>query len=101
MGRGQIVLQIIRLNTYVDVIRVAKARTSCEYLPIDTNFVSNLLLVSVLFVDPLPSFNWWAVSVGGEELKCHQLAHQQLMSQQVPHFRQHSKAKANYKSTNL
>ena len=31
-------LQIIKLNTLVDVIRVAKARTSCEYLPIDTNF---------------------------------------------------------------
>ena len=39
--------QIIRLNTYV--IRVAKECTSCEYLPIDTNFVSILLLVSVLF----------------------------------------------------
>ena len=45
-----------------------------------------LLLVSVLFADPLPSFNWWAVSVGGEELKWHQLAHHQLMSQQGPHF---------------
>ena len=33
----------------VDVIRVPKVRTSCEYLPIDTNFVSILLLVSVLF----------------------------------------------------
>ena len=48
-GHGQIVLRIIRLNTLVDVIRVAKARTSGEYLPIDTNFVSILLLVSVLF----------------------------------------------------
>ena len=48
-GRGQRVLQIIRLNTLVDGIRVAKARTSCEYLPIDTNVVSILLLVSVLF----------------------------------------------------
>ena len=52
----------------------------------DTNFVSILLLVSVLFVDPLPSFNWWAVSVGGEELKSRQLAHHQLMRQQEPHF---------------
>ena len=34
-----------------------------------------LLLVSVLFEDPLPSLNWWAVSVGGEELKWCQLAH--------------------------
>ena len=48
-GRGQRVLQIIRLNTVVDVIRVAKTRTSCEYLPIDTKFVSILLLVSVFF----------------------------------------------------
>ena len=53
------------------------------------------------FTDPLPSFNWWAVAVGGEELKWRQLAHHQLMSQQGPHFSPHSKAKANYKSTNL
>ena len=46
---GQRVLHIIRLNTLVDVIRVPKVRTSGEYLPIDTNFVSILLLVSVLF----------------------------------------------------
>ena len=45
-----------------------------------------MLLVSVLFVDPLPSFNWWAGSVGGEELKWRQLAHHQLMSQQGPHW---------------
>ena len=38
-----------RLNTFVDVIRVPKVRTSCEYLPIDTNLVGILLLVSVLF----------------------------------------------------
>ena len=52
-----------------------------ESLPIDTNFVSILLLVSVLFADPLPSFKRWAVSVGGEELKWRQL-----------------KAKSNYKT---
>ena len=39
--------------------------------------------------------------MGGEELKCLQLAHHQLMSQQGPYFSPHSKAKANYKSTNL
>ena len=38
--------------------------------------------------------------MGGEELKWHQLAYHQLMSQQGPHFSQHSKAKANDKSTN-
>ena len=53
------------------------------------------------FADPLPSFDWWAVSVGEEELKCHQLAHHQLMSQQGPHFSPHSRAKVNDKSTNL
>ena len=42
--RGQRVLQFIRLNTMIDVIRVPKVRTSGEYLPIDTNFVSILLL---------------------------------------------------------
>ena len=57
-------LLLVRLNTMVDVIRVAKAHSSCEYLPIDANFVSILLLVSVLFSP-------------------------------------HSKAKANYISTNL
>ena len=39
-----------RLNTLVDVIRVPKVRTSGVLLPIDTNFVSILLLVSVLFL---------------------------------------------------
>ena len=60
-----------------------------------------LLLVSYFFADPLPSFDWWVVPVGGEELKWRQLAHHQLMSQQGPHFSPHSKAKANYKSANL
>ena len=39
--------------------------------------------------------------MGREELKWHQLAHHQLMSQQGPHFSPQSKAKANYKSINL
>ena len=39
--------------------------------------------------------------VGREELKWRQLAHHQLMSQQGPQFSPHSKAKANYKGTNL
>ena len=42
-------MQIIRLNTLVDIIRVAKASTPCEYLLIDTKFVSILLLVSIFF----------------------------------------------------
>ena len=54
-------------------------------------------LFPYIFADPLPSFNWWAVSVGEEELKWRQLAHHQLMSQQGPNFSPHSKAKANYK----
>ena len=44
-----------------------------------------LLLLSVLFADRLPSFNRWAVSLGGEKLKWRQLAHHQLMRQQRPH----------------
>ena len=36
-----------------------------------------------LFMDPLSSFHWWAVLVGGEELKWHQLAHHKLMSHQL------------------
>ena len=54
-----------------------------------------------VFCRPLTLFNWWAISVGGEELKWCQLAHHQLMSQQGLHFSQHSKAKANSKSINL
>ena len=35
------------------------------------------------FVDPLPSFNWWAVLLGGIKIKkWRQLAHHQLLSQQ-------------------
>ena len=49
-------------------------------------------------MDLLPSFNWWAVSVGGEELKWRQLAHYQLMSQQGPHFSPHSTAKPRIKT---
>ena len=41
-----------------------------------------LLLVSVLFRRPLT----FIVAVGGEELKWHQLKHNQLMSLQGPHF---------------
>ena len=37
--------------------------------------------------------------MGGEELKSHQLAQNQLMSQQGPHFSPHSNPKANYNST--
>ena len=39
--------------------------------------------------------------MGGEELKCHQLAYHQLMRQQGPHFSPHNTAKAYDKSTNL
>ena len=60
-----------------------------------------LLLVSVLFEDPLPSLQWWAVSVGRNELKWRQLTHNQLMNPQGPHFSPHSTAKTNDKSTNL
>ena len=36
--------------------------------------------------------------MGGEELKWRQLAHNQLMSPQGPHYSPHSTAKTNYKS---
>ena len=39
--------------------------------------------------------------MSGEELKWHQLKHNQLMSPQGPHFSPHSTAKTNDKSTNL
>ena len=50
------------------------------------------------FRGPLTSLNWWAVSVGGEELKWHQLAHNKLMSLQGPHFSPHGTAKTNIKT---
>ena len=60
-----------------------------------SNFFFFLFLVSVpcFLADPLPSFNWWAVSVGGDELKWRQLTHNQLLSPQGPHFSPHSIAK--------
>ena len=39
--------------------------------------------------------------MGGEKLIWHQLAHNQLISLQGPHFSPHSTAKTNDKSTNL
>ena len=45
-----------------------------------------LLLVSVLFEDPLPSFIVVGGTGSGDELKWHQLTHYQLMSPQGPHF---------------
>ena len=53
------------------------------------------------FADPLPSFNWWAVMVGGEELKWRQLARHHLISQQGPHCSPQSTAKTKDKNTNL
>ena len=50
---GQSFLLIISLSTLVNIVRVPKAYASCEYLPIDTNFVSIPLLVSVHFCGPL------------------------------------------------
>ena len=38
------------------------------------------------------------ILVGGEEVKWHQLAHHQLMSQQGPHFSQYSTAKTMLKA---
>ena len=65
---------------------------------IDINFVSIFARGSwrnlgYFLADPLPSLNWWAVWVGGQELKWSQLAHHQLMSHQGPRFIPHSKAK--------
>ena len=47
-------------------------------------FVNGFSVTSfrTFFADPLPSFNWWAVSLGREKLKWHQLAHYHLISQQ-------------------
>ena len=55
-----------------------------------------LLLVSVLF-SRTPTF---FKLVGGEELKWRQLAHNQLMSLQGPHFSPYGTVKTNFKSRN-
>ena len=56
-----------------------------------------LLLVSVLFRGPLTVFKL----VGGEDLKCCQVTHNQLMSPQGPHFSPHSTAITVKKSRKL
>ena len=59
-----------------------------------------VLLVSVLFDDPLPSIYWWAVSVGGDDLKWRQLGIRPSYNacwDKTPH----STAKTNDKSTFL
>ena len=60
----------------------------------------SVICFRTFFADPLPSFNWWAVLVDGEELKWRQLAHHHS-SQQGPHFSPHNTAKSDDKSTNL
>ena len=68
--------------------------------------IVNVLSVTcflTFFADVLPSFIWgrFRWGEGGKELKWCQLAHYQLISQKGPHSSPNSKAKANYKSTNL
>ena len=60
-----------------------------------------LLLVSVLISKtPYPNYSGGRY-VDGEKLMWRQLAHNQLISLQGPHFSPHSAAKTNDKSTNL
>ena len=94
-------LQLVESSSLVSVIfREAFNHPYISFFYLLVNGLS-VTCFCTFFADSLPSFNWWAVSAGGEELKWRQLAHHQLMSQQRPHFSPHSKAKANYKSTNL
>ena len=51
-----------------------------------SKFFFSVTCFRTFFADPIPFFNWWAVSVAGEELKWRQMSHHQLMSQQGPHF---------------
>ena len=56
-------------------------RKSPQYNNVINNQMVFVLLVSVPFADPLPSLYWWAVSVGVEELKWHQLARNRFEGQ--------------------
>ena len=90
-------LQVVESSSLVSVL--FREVFSLPYISIVNG--SSVTCFRTFFADPIPSFNWWAVSVGREELKWHQLAHHQLMSQQGLRFSLHSKAKANDKSRNL
>ena len=61
---------------------MAPASTPSANEPASKCFFCYLFLY--FFADPLPSFNWWAVAVGGSGgrggIKWRQLAHHQLMS---------------------
>ena len=74
---------------------------SCFHLLLNGLNGVSVTCFCTFLTDSLPSFNWCALSVGGEELKWHQLARHQLMSQLRLDFSSHSKAKTNVKSTNL
>ena len=69
-------LQVVESSSFVSVLFIEVFNHPYIFL---FHLLVNvfLLLVSVLFEDPLPSFNWWG---GGEKLKWRQLANHQLMS---------------------
>ena len=94
-------LQVVESSSLVSVLfREAFNHPYISFFRLLVNGFS-VTCFRTFFADPLPSLDWWAVSVGREKLKWCQLAHHQLMSQQRPNFSPHSKAKANYRSTNL
>ena len=94
-------LQVVESSSLVSVLlREAFSHPYISFFHLLVNSFS-VTCFRTFFAGPLPSLNWWAVSVGGEELKWHQLAHNQLMSPQGPQFSPHSTAKTNYKSTNF
>ena len=62
-------LQVVESSSLVSVLLIREA-FSHPYIFFYHLLVNIfLLLVSVHFEDPLPSLFWWAVAVGGEEIK--------------------------------
>ena len=77
-------LQVVESTSLVVSVHFREA-FSYPYISFFHVLVNSFYVTSfrTLFEDPLPSLYWRAVSVGvgGEELKWHQLAYHQLMSQ--------------------
>ena len=88
--------QIVESSSLVSVL--FREAISHPYISFFHLLVNGFSVTSFRSFSPLPLLYWWAVSVGGEELKWRQL---QLISSQGRHFSPRSTAKTNGKSTNL
>ena len=79
-------LQVVESSSLVSVLFIEAF--SHPYISIFHLLVNSYSVTScrTFFEDPLQSLYWWAVPVGGKELKWCQLARHQLMSQPKTSF---------------